>query len=143
LKIARDKFWPNTEVRPCLGVTSTTQDPALAERSVSWRAGQAERLAWKLDGERFSCDLRYDAATSLPDGMLFVPAAMEDEWVIAWRQGKIAAARSWTGAVSAQGAEILRGVPLASFGPFGHRCFSAAIDYAAPKSKRPLRRDGP
>jgi hypothetical protein len=176
-------------------VTSTTKDLELAERSLSWRAGQDERLAWKLEGERFTCDLSYDAATSLPDGMLFVPATMEDKWVIAWRQGKIAAARSWTGAteavgeahleagrlrisslsiaanstlralgdpvatfdwlikshalneriplpVSAEGAEILRGVRLASFGPFGHRCFCAAIDYAAPRSKRPLRSDG-
>ena len=186
---------PILDLMSNLRVTSTTEDPVLAERSVSWRAGQDERLAWKLDGERFSCDLRYDAATSLPDGMLFVPAAMEDKWVIAWRQGKIAAARSWTGAteaiaeahleagrlrisslsiaanstlralgdpvgtfdwlikshalneriplpVSAEGAEILRGVPLASFGPFGHRCFCAAVGYAAPKSKRRLRSDG-
>jgi hypothetical protein len=173
---------PILDLMSNLGVTSTTQDPALAERSVSWRAGQHERLAWKLDGERFSCDLSYDAATSLPDGMLFVPAAMEDKWVIAWRHGKIAAARSWTGAteaigeahleagrlrisslsiaasstlralgdpvgtfdwlikshalneriplpVSAEGAEILRGVPLASFGPFGHQ--SSSVTYSS------------
>jgi hypothetical protein len=74
---------PVLDLMSNLRMTSTTMDPALAERSVSWRAGQDERLAWKLDGERFSCDLSYDAATSLPDGMLFVPAAMEDKWVIA------------------------------------------------------------
>lgn len=186
---------PILDLMSNLSVISTTDDPALAERSVSWRAGQEERLAWKLDGERFNCDLSYEAAASLPDGMLFVPVSMDDKWVIAWRQGKIAAARSWTGAteaiaeahleagrlrisslsiaansslralgdpvstfdwlikshalneriplpVSAEGAEILRGVPLASFGPFGNRCFCAAVDYVAPKSKRPLRSDG-
>lgn len=178
-----------------LSMISTSKDPEVASRSVSWRAGQHERLVWKLEGEHISCDLRYAAAATLPDGMLFVPEAMEDKWVIAWRKGQIAAARSWTGEteaiaearleagelrvtslavatrcslrsfgdpvatfdwllkshalgakvplpVSAEGAELLRDIPLASFGPFGRRAFCAALNYAPPESKQALRSDG-
>jgi hypothetical protein len=178
-----------------LSMISTSEDPEIASRSVSWRAGQHERLQWKLEGERIECDLSYGVAATLPDGMLFVPEAMEDKWVIAWRQGQIAAARSWSGEteavaearladgelrvtsltlaarcslrafgdpvatfdwllkshalgariplpVSAEGAELLRDVPLASFGPFGRRVFCAAVNYAPPASKQALRSDG-
>lgn len=178
-----------------LKMISTSEDREQADRAVSWRAGQHERLEWQLEGERIACDLTYQAAAALPDGMLFVPEAMEDKWVIAWRKGQIAAARSWSGEteviadarleagklrvtsltmaarcslrsfgdpvatfdwllkshalgsriplpVSAEGAELLRDIPLASFGPFGRRVFCAAVDYAAPQSKGALRSDG-
>jgi hypothetical protein len=75
---------PILDLMSNLGMISTSEDPQEASRSVSWRAGQAERLDWSLDGDQFQCDLRYRAATSLPDGMLFVPTAMEDKWVIAY-----------------------------------------------------------
>jgi hypothetical protein len=80
-----------------LKLISTTADRALAERAISWRAGQQDRLSWELEGERIDCSLDYELEASLPDGMLFLPAAMEDKWVIAWKSGKISAARSWTG----------------------------------------------
>jgi hypothetical protein len=37
----------------------------------------------------------------LPDGLLFAPTSMDEKWVIAWRNGIIIAARSWTGMVDA------------------------------------------
>ena len=57
---------PILDLMSNLSVTSTTKNLALAERSMSWRAGQHDRLAWTLDGERFRCDLHYDAATISP-----------------------------------------------------------------------------
>jgi hypothetical protein len=84
-----------------LELISATEDPTLASRSASWRPGQQERLDWTLEGERISCNLTYRAAPALPDGMLFVPTAMEEKWVIAWRSGQIAAARSWSGETEA------------------------------------------
>lgn len=78
---------PILDLMQNLKMISTSEDAEQASRAVSWRAGQHERLTWKLEGERLACDLRYPAAATLPDGMLFVPEAMEDKWVIAWRRG--------------------------------------------------------
>jgi hypothetical protein len=84
-----------------LQVLSVTKDPAMAARALSWRAGQHDRLQWELRGEAHDCSLEprleYRVEEPLPDGMLFIPEAMEDKWVMAYRQGRIAAARSWSG----------------------------------------------
>ncbi|HEX2875664.1 MAG TPA: ankyrin repeat domain-containing protein [Polyangiaceae bacterium] len=80
-----------------LQLISTTQDPAMASRAVSWRAGQQDRLSWDVDGETIDCSLEYQLEAPLPDGMLFLPQAMEDKWVIAFKSGRIAGARSWSG----------------------------------------------
>lgn len=80
-----------------LQLISTTQDPALASRAISWRAGQQDRLNWDVDGESIDCSLEYELEAPLPDGMLFLPQAMEDKWVIAFKSGRIAGARSWSG----------------------------------------------
>ena len=83
------------------GITSTTKDPAVAERAGSWRTSVGD----ELDGsaleplEPVACELRYPVATIFPDGLIFTPSAMEDKWVIAHRNGALLAARSWTGNV--------------------------------------------
>ncbi len=86
------------------GFLSTSKDPAEAERSLSW----GTRTGASLDGtrpalSRHPCALHYPAGL-LEEGLLAVPAAMEDKWVLAWRNDQILAARSWTGAVVAVGA---------------------------------------
>jgi hypothetical protein len=88
---------PIIDLMANLDMLSTTEDPQLAARSVSWRAGQHSRLSFEPSGETVECELTYAAAHPLPDGMLFVPAAMEDKWVIALQGERIAVARSWTG----------------------------------------------
>lgn len=83
-----------------LKMTSMTKDPEVASRSMSWKAGDHDRLTWDIEGESIPCDLEYAAASSLPSGMLFIPAAMEDKWVIAVKDGQVAVARSWSGETS-------------------------------------------
>ncbi|HEX2733164.1 MAG TPA: ankyrin repeat domain-containing protein [Polyangiaceae bacterium] len=120
---------PILDLMSNLQLISTTADPALAERALSWRPGQHDRLDWNIDGERIACDLEYRVEGPLPSGMLFLPQAMEDKWVMAWKDGRIAAARSWTGdtllvAEAKRDAERLRvtqltlaqGCGLSSFG---------------------------
>ena len=77
---------------------STTQNPELAEISISWGGKTATDLDTSLlPAEIVECDLRYPAESDLPDGWLYVPPAMEQKWVIAYRQGRVLVARSWTG----------------------------------------------
>src|SRR5205823_4538993 len=45
--------------------------------------------------------LRYPCAHSVPDGLLYAPPSMDEKWVLALRDGRLLAARSWTGAVAA------------------------------------------
>ena len=84
---------------------STTTDPACAARSVSWRGTTGKELS--LSAERllslpsFECALRYPAATSLPDGILYAPPSQDFKWVLALHEGRVLAARSWTGVVEA------------------------------------------
>lgn len=80
-----------------LQMLSTTQDPALAARAVSWKPGMQRDVEVDIEGETRRCALRYPAARELPDGMLYRPEQMEDKWVIALRDGRLAIARSWTG----------------------------------------------
>ena len=93
----------------------------------------SQKLTWK----RAACESSLTLASSSSLGGLGDPVGTFD-----WLIKSHALNERIPLPVSAEGAEILRGVPLASFGPFGHRCFCAAIDYAAPKSKRPLRSNG-
>ena len=80
-----------------LQMISTTQDPEIAARSMSWKPGMQRRVSIDLEGTSHPCDLQYPAAAELPDGLLYRPAQMEDKWVIAYREGRLAAARSWVG----------------------------------------------
>jgi hypothetical protein len=85
------------------GMLSTTRDPAVAARAVSWGKSTGAELddAALQAVAPIVCDLRYPAAPVLPDGLLFMPSCMEEKWVIALRSGSILAARSWTGVVEA------------------------------------------
>ncbi len=80
-----------------LQLLSTSQKESEAATAISWRPGQHERLAIQKSGDGIPCDLRYPIGSCLPDGMLFIPRAMEDKWVIAWRDGAVVFARSWSG----------------------------------------------
>lgn len=82
------------------GVTSTSRDPDVAARAVSWGNSDGSELSGDLAvRQTHDCALRYPVADVFPDGVLSVPSAMEDKWVIAWRDGQIRMARSWTGVV--------------------------------------------
>jgi hypothetical protein len=79
---------------------STTQNPDLAEMSVSWGRKTVSDLDRRFQAaETIACSLRYPAEADLPDGWLYVPPAMEQKWVIAYLEGRVFAARSWTGEV--------------------------------------------
>ena len=81
---------------------STSRDPEQAEMAVSWGARTGAGLNVELTPRiETACDLALPAAADLPDGLCFVPATMEDKWVLAWRDGHLVAARSWTGEVQA------------------------------------------
>ncbi len=84
-----------------LGLISTTTDPKMAERSLSWRPGGQRDIDVHVEGTTHACNLPYPAPAELPEGMLYRPAAMEDKWVLAYRDGRVAAARSWTGETKA------------------------------------------
>ncbi len=83
------------------GMMSTSKDPAQAARAISWGSSVGEELdsASLADREEVACSLRYPAHAILPDGLLFVPSAMEEKWVLALRGEELLAARSWTGEV--------------------------------------------
>lgn len=80
-----------------LQLLSSSGSASNAERALSWRSGDQERLSVIRVGDGIPCDLSYPAASQLPDGMLFLPKAMEDKWVIAWRDGAVVFAHSWLG----------------------------------------------
>lgn|GEM_PF-2330495 len=86
-------------------ILSTTSDPALAARSVSWRSTTGRELtssAGRLfDLPPMECRLSYPAATSLPDGILYAPPSQDFKWVLALHDNRVLAARSWTGIVEA------------------------------------------
>ena len=88
---------PLLDLMANLGMLSTTKDPAQAARAVGWRAGMQREIAVDIDGEARPCALRIPAAANLCEGMLYRPEQMEDKWVFAYRDGRLAAARSWTG----------------------------------------------
>jgi len=80
-----------------LELVSFTKDEKASAMAISWRPGQQGRLKSNRAGDGISCDLRYQFDGFLPNGMLFIPRAMEDKWVIAWRDGAVVFARSWSG----------------------------------------------
>jgi hypothetical protein len=120
------------DLRPATqGMMSTSEDPANAQRAVSWGSATIDALppfAPGEDAERVACALEYPIASSFPDGLLYAPAAMEQKWALFHRAGSIVAVRSWTGQVAAVARGERRGdrlilrelttVPLA-LGPFG------------------------
>lgn len=82
---------------------ATSSDRAVAERAMSWRTstGAELNIARVLERPAVDCEIRLPIDRALPDGLLFAPSSMDEKWVIAWRQGRIVAARSWTGTVDA------------------------------------------
>ncbi len=80
-----------------LELQSMSQDQEAATMAISWRPGQQRRISPDRSGDGIACDLRYPIDGVLPDGMLFIPSAMEDKWVIALRDETVIFARSWTG----------------------------------------------
>ena len=85
------------------GTISTSADPACAELALSWGdSWGAELDPSALDGMPVAaCERRYPVADPLPEGVLFFPRVMEEKWVLAYRQGRLLAARGWTGEVCA------------------------------------------
>ena len=84
-------------------VIATSEDRSVAERAVSWGTSSGADLNIAAAAARPStaCTIRLPIDRGLPEGLLFTPASMDEKWVIAWRQGRIIAARSWTGGVEA------------------------------------------
>jgi hypothetical protein len=84
-------------------VIATSEDPEIAARSVSWGGSSGAELdiAATRALPATECSIRMTIDRSLPDGLLFAPRSMDEKWVIAWRQGSVIAARSWTGTVDA------------------------------------------
>ncbi len=82
---------------------ATTTDPAIADRAMSWGSSTGEELdaAPVLACPAVEVTIRLPVDRSLPDGLLFLPASMDEKWVIAWRRGQVIAARSWTAWVEA------------------------------------------
>lgn len=82
---------------------ATSTDRAVAERAMSWSAstGAALDIGPVLARPAVECAIRLPVERALPDGLLYTPSGMDEKWVISWRQGRIIAARSWTGTVDA------------------------------------------
>jgi Ankyrin repeats (3 copies) len=85
------------------GVLSTSQDLKAAACSTSWRRKTGDELdpSSLLKLPVIECHLKYPAARSLPEGILYAPPSMNEKWVLAYKSGRILAARSWTGRVEA------------------------------------------
>ena len=95
-----------------LQMQSFTKDQEAATCAISWRPGHHDRLKPIDDVQRVPCNLRYPIATPFPAGMLFIPRVMEDKWVIAWRDGKVLFARSWSGETVATADAVVEGGEL-------------------------------
>lgn len=93
---------------------ATTSDPTVAERAMSWTASVGSELdiTRVLERPAVECEIRLPIDRALPEGLLSVPSSMDEKWVIAWRQGRVIAARSWTGTVEAVGDARVDGVTL-------------------------------
>jgi hypothetical protein len=94
---------PLLDLMQLQGLTSLTSDPENAERSVSWGGSTGAELDVKplVALPPLDCALRYPAAEQLPDGILYAPPSMDWKWIFALREGRVIAARSWTGTVQA------------------------------------------
>jgi len=83
---------------------STSADPQRAAMAVSWRSTFVAELVLDVAVKQsVPCQLRYAVDHDLPDGFLFAPTAMEQKWVIAYRDQAIYMIRSWTAEVKAMG----------------------------------------
>ncbi|HKO48662.1 MAG TPA: ankyrin repeat domain-containing protein [Polyangiaceae bacterium] len=82
------------------GLISTSKSQDEATMAISWGQKVVSDLDVSFEPiETFACELRYPAEEDLPEGWLFSPSAMEEKWVIGYREGQILLARSWTGEV--------------------------------------------
>ena len=94
--------------------TAWSGNPRAAEMAVSWDDSASVRDV-PLDCafvESVACELRYDADPGLADGWLFVPTGMNQKWAIAYRDGRIAMIRSWSGVVPLSARARLEGAEL-------------------------------
>jgi hypothetical protein len=92
-------------IRVTSQITAWSGNPRAAEMALSWDDSTSVHDV-SLDcpaAESVACELRYDADPGLTDGWLFVPTTMEQKWVIAYRDGRIAMIRSWSGVVPLAG----------------------------------------
>ena len=88
-------------IRVTSQITAWSANPRAAQMAVSWDDSMSVHGV-PLDctpAESVACELRYDADPGLTDGWLFVPTTMEQKWVVAYRDSRIAMIRSWSGAV--------------------------------------------
>lgn len=92
-------------------MTSMSEDLETARRVISWRPEAVSDFdtTFEKAPPPIPCELRYPAASVLPDGLLFRPQTMEHKWVLALRGTQLIFARSWTGAV-----ELVAGIRHAS-----------------------------
>ena len=91
------------------GYTSTSTDPEVAARAVSWTRSTGAELFTDFEAAAsHSAAFEYPCVEELPNGLLFTPSAMEEKWVIAIRDNEIRGARSWTGDVMIR-ATVARG----------------------------------
>lgn len=80
------------------GMISTSQNIDAATMAMSWGRKTVADLPREFHAaESLDCELRYPTDDDLPDGFLYLPQAMEQKYVIAYREGQILVARSWTG----------------------------------------------
>jgi len=95
--------YPILDLMKLLQLIAASEDPAAAARSTSWGGTTGVELdpAPLLGLPPVECSLRYPAARSLPDGILYAPPSMDFKWVLALRDGRLLAARSWSGEVQA------------------------------------------
>ena len=84
-------------------VMATSGEPEAAQRAGSWATSLGDELDLSALEELppLECEIRLPVASPLPEGLMFAPSSMDEKWVIAWRGGRIIAARSWTGGVDA------------------------------------------
>ncbi|MEL6548273.1 MAG: hypothetical protein AAFQ82_26845, partial [Myxococcota bacterium] len=84
-------------------IMATSSDPAAASRAASWGASTGEELdpTHVLAQPAQPCALEFPCASVLPNGLLYAPPSMDQKWVLAWRDGHLLIARSWTGEVDA------------------------------------------
>ncbi len=84
-----------------LSMLATTQSREAAARAVGWKPGMQGEISISLDAPVIDCELRFPSARNLPEGLIYRPTEMEDKWVLVYRSGVLAAARSWTGETGA------------------------------------------
>ena len=109
----------NVEGFDCLAfvrsMRAVTQDPKIAESFLTLRQTIGREYTGKLpeDAVELACDLRYEYAGEVAEGILCKSSQMEEKWDIYLYGDRIYFCRSWTGALvfvaefSATGSEIV------------------------------------